>query len=213
MTAWYEHVKMGCLVALTIAALIFLWRTDKAEQQVTADSHSLVGNLSGVVGKVSATADRVNAAVPDPKKVAGLVDDLTRVIQLAGGVLNVTRDIERDNRKDIQAANEKTLATLGHVDDLIVSFNQSQRDASMAIQRTSAAVIPVMTQTATDLKALEPAIQQGTAIASNLNGATADVAQEIHKFVYPPPRKWWQRWVTDPAKVAAHLITIPLGHL
>jgi len=42
-------------------------------------------------------------------------------------------------------------------------------------------------------------------------GTTTDVHTELHKFVYPPPRKWWQKYGTDPLKFAAHLITIPIS--
>jgi hypothetical protein len=46
--------------------------------------------------------------------------------------------------------------------------------------------------------------------SESLSEMMADTAHEVHKFVYPPPRKWWQRYFTDPGKVAARLITIPI---
>jgi hypothetical protein len=146
--------------------------------------------------------------------------DVRRDIQIAGGVLNQTRDIERDNRVDLKAANTKTLATLAHVDDLIISLDASQRQAASAIAQTSAALLPVMQQTQQDLAELQPAIQRlppllqrSTEIAGNLSDATSDVQHEIHKMVYPPPRKWYQKYFLDPIKIGLHLVTIPLDHL
>jgi hypothetical protein len=39
----------------------------------------------------------------------------------------------------------------------------------------------------------------------------ADVAHEVHQLVYPPPRKWYQKYIVDPMKIAAHLITISIS--
>ena len=152
--------------------------------------------------------------------VDATVTDLDRTVQIAGGAINEARQIERDNRGELAAVNRATLSTLQHVDSLVVSFDTSQHQASVAIQQTSAALVPVIAQTESDLRELQPAIaqmmpllQHSTDVAANVSSATADVAHEIHKLIYPPPRKWWQRYLLDPLKTAAHLITIPLGHL
>jgi hypothetical protein len=84
----------------------------------------------------------------------GAVTDLGRTIQLAGGVLNETRQIERDNREDLAAANSQTLAALQHVDALVVSFDASQKQAANAIAQTSAALVPVIMQANLDLREL-----------------------------------------------------------
>lgn len=71
-----------------------------------------------------------------------------------------------------------------------------------------------------DLAALKPSIDRmpqlmdkTTGIAGNLDSSTADIATEIHRFVYPPPRKWYQKYVEDPLKMGLRIITISLGHL
>ncbi len=151
------------------------------------------------------------SALRDNQKILdhadGVITDLGRTVKIAGGVLNETRDIERDNRADIAKMNSRTLTTLGHVDNLVQSFDRTQKSAGLAIEQTTAALVPVIQQTQKDVADLEPAIQQvtpllmrSTDIAVNLSNATADVQHEIHKLVYPPPRKWWQKWITDPAK-------------
>ena len=152
-------------------------------------------------------------------QLTSTLTDIRRTVEIAGGVLNVTRQIERDNRKDIQAANAQTLTTLQHVDGLVVSFDASQKQASRAIQDTSAALLPVMDQTRRDLAALEPAIgqitpllQQSTEIAGNLNKTTADVQFEAHKLIFPPPRPWWDRYIFDPLRIAAHVVTFSVNH-
>src|SRR5271165_106226 len=142
------------------------------------------------------------------------VTDLDRTVQIAGGAINEARRIERDNRGELAAVNHATLATLQHVDSLVVSFDESQAQTSLAIQRSSAGLVPVISEAEADLSELRPAIaqmtpllQRSTEVAANLGAATADVEHEIHKFVYPPPRKWYQRYLLDPLKTAAHLIT------
>lgn len=41
-------------------------------------------------------------------------------------------------------------------------------------------------------------------------GTTADVHTEIHKFVFPPPRKWYEKYILDPLKFGAKMLTVPL---
>lgn len=145
------------------------------------------------------------------------ITDLDRLAQIAGGALNEARQIERDNRKEIAAVNRQTLRTLQNAAALIDAVNLTQRQAGSSIADMSAALVPVIKQTQQDLADLKPAIeqmtpllQQGTAIAGNLNASTADVEHEIHKLVYPPPRKWYQKYFLDPLRAAAHLVTIPV---
>jgi hypothetical protein len=153
-------------------------------------------------------------------RINATVTDLDRTVQIAGGAINEAREIERDNRSELAAVNRATLSTLQHVDGLVVNVDASQKQAASSIAQTSAELEPVMEQAELDLRELRPAIRQitpllmeSTDIAANLSNTTADVQHEIHKLVYPPPRKWWQRYFLDPLKTAAHLITIPLGHL
>ena len=193
---------------LAVAGFVTLKHFDKLIVDVDQQTVLMGKNYASVANNANTVVDHLD----------GVLTDIGRDAQIAGGVLNVTRQIERDNRKDIQAANAQTLTTLQHVDGLVVSFDASQKQASRAIQDTSAALLPVMDQTRRDLAALEPAIgqmtpllQQSTEIAGNLNKTTADVEAEVHKLVFPPPRKWWQKWFLDPLKTAAHLITIPIS--
>jgi methyl-accepting chemotaxis protein len=153
-------------------------------------------------------------------KIDSTVADLDRTVLIAGGALNEARRIERDNSAGLQDVNRKTLDTLSHVDAFVLSLDASQKQAAASIQQTSQALAPVIEQTSRDIHDLEPAIQQltpllqqFTATASNLNNTTADVQHEVHKLVYPPPRKWWQKWFTDPLKAAGEMFkfTHPIG--
>lgn len=172
---------------------------DQAIKNGALDSHILAQHIENTVSSGGA-------------QLTSTLTDLHRTILIAGGVLNITRDIERDNRKDLQAINAQTLQTL-------VNFDASQKQASRAIQDTSAALLPVMDQTRRDLAALEPAIgqmtpllQQGTGIATNLNKTTADVQFEAHKLIFPPPRPWYDKYIFDPLRIAAHVVTYSVNH-
>ena len=145
------------------------------------------------------------------------VTDLDRTVQIAGGAIGEARKIERDNRSEIAAVNHQTVLTMQHVNELIQSIDASQKQAASSIAQTSGSMVPVIQQAQRDLADLQPAIQQVTPllqrttdIAVNLSNTTADVQHEIHKFVYPPPRKWYQKYFLDPAKTLAHLVTIPV---
>jgi hypothetical protein len=54
-------------------------------------------------------------------------------------------------------------------------------------------------------------LTQSAGIANNINQTTADLSHEVHKLVYPPPRKWYQKFITDPLKVASHVLTWSLN--
>lgn len=124
-------------------------------------------------------------------QLTSTLTDIRRTVEIAGGVLNITRQIERDNRKDIKAVNAQTLTTM-------VNLDASQKQITRSIVDTTAAMLPIFIQTTRDLDALYPLIQSSAGIATNLNGTTADVEHEVHKLVYPPPRHWYQRYFLDP---------------
>jgi hypothetical protein len=49
-------------------------------------------------------------------------------------------------------------------------------------------------------------------IGGNVSRATSDAEHEIHKFVYPPPRPWYDKYIIDPLKMGMRMLTIPLTH-
>jgi hypothetical protein len=211
-----DRIKAGCFAILTIAACLFLWDAHSKLTQAQANLDSIETEITKTLTIIQTDLNAIHGSA---KQINGMITDIDRTVQIAGGVLNITRQIERDNRTDLQASNTQTLSTLKHVDGLVVSFDASQKQAAQSIEQTTAALIPVMWQTQRDLAALEPSIQQSTpllaqatAVTSNANKITADMATEIHKFVYPPPRKWYQKYIFDPVKTMIHLITIPIGH-
>ena len=198
------------LAAISFCALQ-LSQTAKQARQTLARVDVVLKDNSTVLKGISQHADIVIS------HLGATVTDLDRTIQIAGGAINEARRIERDNRAQIAAVNQQTLTTLEHVDALVVNFDSTQRQAGTAITATSASLVPVIQQTHDDLKELQPAIAQMqplllrlTDTAANVSNATADVEHEIHKLVYPPPRKWYQKYFLDPLKTAAHLITIPV---
>ena len=198
------------LAAIGFCALQISHTANQARQTL-ADADAVLKDNSTVLKGISQHADIVVS------HVGATVTDLDRTIQIAGGTLNEARRIERDNRADIAAVNKQTLLTLQNVSGLVVSLDGTQRQAGAAITATSASLVPVIQQTHDDLKELQPAIAQMqplllrlTDTATNVSNATADVEHEIHKLVYPPPRKWYQKYFLDPLKTAAHLITIPI---
>lgn len=190
VSAIFALTAIGILACETV---VFLHHTEVEETAIALQTRLVIGHLNATL------------------------TDLDRTVQIAGGAINEARQIERDNRKEIGQVNQQTVATLQHLDALIVSIDATQKTAGESIASTSSAIGPVMEQTRKDLADLEPAIQQVdplllrlTDVAVNLSNSTADVAHEIHKFVYPPPRKWYQKYILDPTKFVAHMLTIPL---
>lgn len=174
-----------------------------AAPQVKAQAAQIAGQAQLVLGSADASLRTLN-----------------KTLRTTNDAINQARDIERDNRADIKEINAQTVMSLEKFNALLVSVDASQKQAAGAIAQSSAALAPVMLQAETDLRELQPAIQQitpllmrSTDIAVNLSNTTADVEREVHSLVYPPPRKWWQRYIVDPLKIGMHLVTIPLTNL
>jgi hypothetical protein len=159
------------------------------------------------------------AGVPTEGKgsLSTILLELNETIRTANDTINQARDIERDNRKEIRTIDAHTLAVIEHMDQVTQDFDATQKQAGDSIAETSAALVPVIRQAHDDLADLQPTIkqllplaQQTTAIAANVNSSTADIQHEIHALVYPPPRKWYQKYFLDPVRIVAKMVTIPV---
>ena len=152
------------------------------------------------------------------------VTALERTVKIAGGAINIVRDDLRDESTTLVAANKSTLQAMTDLDVLVKHADASQlqivtsvQQTLKSVQETTAAVIPVMQATQKNLETLQPVIAQAQVLMknssdtmSNVSKSTADVATEIHRFVYPPPAKWYQKYIFSPAKILMHMVTVPV---
>lgn len=169
-----------------------------AVPQVKAQVAQIAEKAQGVLGSADASLRTLN-----------------KTLRTTNDAINQARDIERDNRAEIKQINSQTVSSLVNFNALLQSLDATQKDAGKSITDASAALVPVIKQTQQDVADLDPVIRemlplmkQSTAIARNLNASTADVQHEIHKLVYPPPRKWWQKWITDPIHIGAEYFKV-----
>jgi 50S ribosomal subunit-associated GTPase HflX len=129
----------------------------------------------------------------------------------------------KEEHDTLMTANKETLQAMNDLDTLVKNLDASQKDVVAnvnqtltGVQSTVASVTPVMVQTQKDLADLEPVIAQTQALmvqatdtTTNISKTTADIATEIHKYVYPPPQKWYQK-IWGPIKLGIHMLTVPI---
>lgn len=153
--------------------------------QLQADADDLIKQSGAAVSQAS------RGMVAVQSQALATLTDVRRTVLIAGGVLNVTRQIERDNRDEIHQVNVQTLAGIKQASELMAQVGQN-------VNEVSAALLPMFRSTTRVMDQLYPLTVQATGIATHANNISGDVDHEVHKFVYPPPRKWWQKFITDP---------------
>jgi len=130
--------------------------------------------------------------------------DTRRVLQIAGGTLNIARDTMRDEQKNFKAESDAVLQTTRNIDALVAQ-------ATVTLQ----SVPPLMASSQETMQKMG-AVMDGVnqvitgpvqSTMKHVDGVTADVQTEVHKLVYPAPRKWYQKYIIDPITIAGHLLT------
>lgn len=212
-----EIFKLLLIVSVVFAVVscgIFFLRLSSDMKQITASTLKTEAAIQTTLAPLPATLQQTTAAMTD----------LDRTIQIAGGTLNIARDTLKKEQSTLEAANTATVKSMTDLDMLVINLDGSQKDVVKgvaqtlaAVQATTSSVIPVMEQTRANLATLQPAIVEVNALLKNttstmshVDGATADIQTEIHKFVYPPPRPWYDKYIVDPIKLGARMLTIPL---
>jgi hypothetical protein len=132
-------------------------------------------------------------------------------------------DIERDTRIVLAHLDRKTLPDVDTIvedsDHALKALTLDAHDELTAMQGATEAVHSATDSLTLDFDGLHDRIDDPRidSILGNvqsttfeLAGTTADIHTEIHKFVYPPPRKWYEKFILDPLKLGAKMLTIPL---
>ena len=181
------------------------------------DARGMARNAQQIAASLTASAQSVQQIIGDERKAqTRQTDEFTKTIADVHDLI-IHTDISLNGTTRRIGLIPSAVKMLADIDADLASFDATQKQAGASIAQTGAALAPVIAQSAQDLAELQPVIrqiapllQQSTAVAANLNAGTADVAHEIHKLVYPPPRKWYQKYFLDPLRTAAHLLTIPI---
>lgn len=174
------------------------------------DLHELLLSVNSLSQNASTQTSQISAAVQGEVKQVGVSTSHL------DGIIADERTAQKLQMREFNKSLAHLSDLLAHTD---ISLNGTpQHPGAIAqIVENSQAIVPMAKQTQQDLLDLDPIIRQmlplaqsTTAITEHVSGVTADVEHEVHKLVYPPPRKWYQKWFLDPLKTAAHLITIPI---
>ena len=182
------------LMALTVLLVALTQDADK----LTVSTQAVMTNTTGTLAKVDAT-----------------ITDARRVLLIAGGTLNIARDTMRDQQKTVKAESQAILDTTRNVNAAVRHIDANSATAFNQLGVSLQGLTPVMaaatetlTKTGKTVDSLN-AVVNGPVMGTltNVQGVTADVQTEVHRFVYPPPRKWYQKYIIDPAKIAGHLLT------
>jgi uncharacterized protein (DUF3084 family) len=125
-------------------------------------------------------------------------------------ILEVERSAQKQQLAKTQQALDQLTLTLQHLDRSTADALQPVGPLLQQTQDTLAKTGGLENQLQQNLVLMQPAIQNVNRLTANLDQTSADIEHEVHKLVYPPPRKWYQKYLLDPAKTAAHLISIPV---
>jgi hypothetical protein len=200
-------VTLLCLVSVSVAVCLLLWEArqtvidaDSLVLQEKLELHYTSQNVNAALLQIGLTTDEARRAAMEQRlywnQLGKLsVDFLSRtdrnindqLLPAAALLLTTTADSEQQ----LTASADITLGNLGHSADVFtMRLNDSRLDEMVTNWNETSLHVVGMT--------------------ANAELVTDDAEHEVHKLVYPPPRKWWQKWITDPVKTAAHLITIPI---
>lgn len=201
-------------ISLEISAVFMMLSAGALLLQLRSESIKVTASLQSTLSKTQVVLNHLDEDVTTANSV----------LRTANGAINNARDILRDEKASIKEANDQTIETMDNLDKLVQSLDVSQKeiatnvaDTLKTIQATTASVAPVMNQAQRDLADLEPVIEQTRVTMQNtadtmahVSGVTADVQAEVHKLVYPPPQKWYQKYILSPMKIGLKLFTIPI---
>jgi hypothetical protein len=183
-----------------------------------------VAHIDQLAVKATIVVDRSKEVVNQASEVVALMNLASRqtAAYYTRGILQAN-DIERDSRYVLDHLGRKTLPELDTIvtdsDNALKALTLDTHDELLAMQGATEAVHSATDSLTLDFDDLHSRIDDPRidSILGNvqsttfeLAGTTADIHTEIHKFVYPPPRKWWQTWIVDPVKIGAKMLTIPL---
>lgn len=214
------------LLALTGGVLVIVHDVHRD----LSDFHSVLDQVGGATRAVEGTAKSLAGSAQDVQKIVGeeraaqkrQTDEFTKTIADFHDLL-IHTDISLNGSK-------RQSGLLAHVDGILTHFdvttlpaldmqivgNGDQLQDTIARLGDSADGITGAAKTL-DTQLSDPQIPQlighFNTISGNLADTTGDVQHEIHKFVYPPPRKWWQKYITDPANELREMFkfTHPIG--
>jgi DNA repair ATPase RecN len=184
-------------VVLSLAVVCLTW-----------DIHTqIVPQVVTSIEQVTKDADDLkvmtNAAIFQAEEVLHHTDEL----------LAVERTAQREQLTKTDKVLDQLADTLANIDRNTAASLQSIPPLLDQTKQTLQGTVTLQAQLEKNLKDLEPAEREVSDIAVNLSNTTADVQHEVHKLVYPPPRKWYQKYLLDPLKIGLHLITIPVTNI
>jgi len=213
----HDPIRTLCIVVLTAALLFLIYRINIVLNNVNTTAQAVPPVLSSTKSAV----DDLDKAVNNLDKTVSTLDativDVRRTVLIAGGTLNIVRDTMRDEKESAEAAVESSHALVKNSTILVNTANASLLSLTESVNKALGPVPPLLDQTRENLLLLEATEEQLTPLAKNtsdtmehVSGITADTQYEIHKFVYPPPQPWYDKYIINPAKIIFHMLTIPL---
>ena len=189
-------LQLAGVFALLSAGLFFI--------QLGRDADSITASVTGSTDRVAKDFDDVRVML----NAAGFQAEET--LHHTDEILEVERSAQKQQLAKTQQALDQLTLTLQHLDRSTADALQPVGPLLQQTQDTLAKTGGLENQLQQNLVLMQPAIQNVNQLTANLDQTSADIEHEVHKLVYPPPRKWYQKYLLDPAKTAAHLISIPV---
>lgn len=201
---WLSILLCLSLIFCATSIGIFFIHLDSSTKKITAS--------------IQQTATTVQQTTKDVDEyTTSTLNDMQGVLEVAGDTLNEIQMTVKNEQKSIQEANKETISTMQNLNTLILHLDANQDQVTLSLQQTlksvqetTAATVPVVQQAQKDLADLEPILAQANSTMTNVAASTEDIKTEIHKFVYPPPQKWYQKYLLSPLKLGLHMLTVPV---
>jgi hypothetical protein len=167
---------------------------DALISQETSDLHGSAQNLNAVLIQLGLTSDEARRAATEQRAYWNTLGKLS--------VDFVQRTDHNINDQLLPAASLLLTTTADNEQTLTVAANATLDAGSASLDTL---------RTRLNDPRIDEILGNIQSTTYEFAGTSADFHYEVHKLVFPPPRKWYQKWLLDPLKFAAHVVTIPIS--
>ena len=207
LLAWLLCGLVVLGMAMVRDASLLLIHADGAVDKIRGDEGKLAGQMAALLQSGQVVADQAQLTALEARPQIGVILRNTR--KASDSMMWTVAELQASAREAHSFATEERaqLAKTG------VDSDKTVKALRVVIDRTGLTMRHLDEALLRDDPVLNSLLRHSDDIAVNVSQGTADVQHEIHKLVYPPPRKWWQKWITDPVKIGigAFKFTHPVG--
>ena len=185
--------------------------------------------ISSDVNKISTSTQQTLAQVQ--ASLQGIQKDVDNIQVMANATLFQAEEVlhhsdiliatenqaQKQQLARVNGVLDQLQVTVKNVDDSQKVITASATKALDTLPGVTKQLQATLVSTQANLDDLQVTVKQSQVLMKNssdtmehVSGITADMQTEVHKFVYPPPSPWYQRYVLGPIKLGIRMVTIPI---